>query len=204
MPDQQVRALDVGCSIGASVEAAKRLGWQSIGVDVSDDAVDYCNRLGLKCYAYHGTHLPFPDNSFDVITAWHVIEHVVDVRQTLEDWKRVLRPGGMVVLATPDCSSPKVKKLGKAYKKFWAPEHTYTFNPSNLSQFGEETGLEVTPLRLKPKMKGLSLRLTAYEILRRCNETSHNLMGTQKEFCLVMRKPLQVSSVASQPARRAA
>lgn len=203
VPEEQVRALDVGCSIGASVEAAQRLGWQSVGVDVSVDAVDYCNRLGLNCHAYQGKQLPFPDSTFDVLTAWHVIEHVLDVQQTLSDWQRVLRPGGLIVVATPDGSSPKVKKLGKAYKKFWAPEHTYTFNPVNLGEFASQLGLEVSPLKSRPKRQGLPWNFSLYEAVRRLNEKSHQVLGTQKEFCLVMRKPLAAAApVASQ--RRAA
>lgn len=196
--EKTIRALDVGCSIGASVEAAKRLHWNSVGVDVSQDAVDYCNRIGLKCYWYQGTRLPFPDNTFDVLTAWHVIEHVLDVQQTLSDWQRVLRPGGLIVVATPDGSSPKVKRLGKAYKKFWAPEHTYTFNPDNLAQFATRIGLEPSDFPRKPRLTGLPIQLTGYEWIRRCNEHLHRWRGTHKEFYLVLRKPQAGSTTVTQ------
>lgn len=191
---KKISALDVGCSIGASVEAAERLNWRSVGVDVSEDAVDFCSRRGLKCYSYHGQHLPFESGTFDVLTAWHVIEHVLDVTETLEDWARVLKPGGLIVLATPDGASPKVKKLGKAYKKFWAPEHTYTFNPENLSQFATRVGLIPERLQHKPNLKGLGWNMTCYEAVRRWNENINQMLGTQKEFCLVLKKPTDAAS----------
>lgn len=187
--DEKIRALDIGCSVGASVEAAKRLGWHSIGVDVSQDAVDYCNRHGLRCFALHSEQLPLEPKSIDLITAWHVIEHVSDVRQTLLEWGRVLRKDGIIVLATPDASSPKVRRMGKAYKKFWAPEHTYTFTAKNLSRFASEAGFQIQPMPAQPNLAQLPWGIGFKEMLRRWNENLLHLSGSWKEFYLVLRKP---------------
>jgi len=200
----KLRSLDVGCSIGASVEAAKQLGWHSTGVDVSNEAIDYCNSVGLKCYAVHSDHLPFQPQTFDVVTAWHVIEHVVDVRQTLQDWGRVLKKDGVIVLATPDASSPKVRRLGKAYPKFWAPEHVYTFTPANLAQFAIQAGYQVEVMPRKPNLKGLAWGVGLSETLRRWNENLLHWSGAWKEFYLVLRKPEAQLHADSKQLRRAA
>jgi SAM-dependent methyltransferase len=128
------KMLDVGCSIGATVEAGKQLGWQASGVDVSKVAVEFCRDQGLDCVAIDDHRLPYEDNSFDVLTSWHVIEHV-----TLDEWFRVIKPGGILVLETPDSQCWKAKRLGPAYESFWPHDHLYTFTRSKsiqLSLFG--------------------------------------------------------------------
>ena len=77
-PPKNPKMVDIGCSVGATVVAAKQLGWQASGVDISQAAVDYCREQGLDCYKIDGPELPFEDNTFDLVTNWHVIEHVKD------------------------------------------------------------------------------------------------------------------------------
>jgi SAM-dependent methyltransferase len=143
LESESPRSLDVGCSLGYFVEAACRLGWDAYGVDVSGDAVRFCRHRGLRCQIVAGAYLPYPDGYFDVLTAWHVIEHVRDVAQTLDEWARVLRPGGVLVLETPDSDCLKLKLRGGSYARFWALGHTYTFNRQNLIPFVEAAGLTV-------------------------------------------------------------
>ena len=90
------RLLDIGSSVGCVVEAAIERGWDAVGTDVSASAVAFCRQRNLPCRLISGNVLPFADNSIDVLTSWHVIEHVADVATTLADWFRVLRPGGVM------------------------------------------------------------------------------------------------------------
>ncbi len=101
------------------IEAAINRGWDAAGIDVSASAVEFCRKRNLPCRLVDGNVLPFPDGSFDMLTAWHVIEHVADVEKTLADWFRVLRPNGVLALETPDASSPIVRLRGSSYRKFW-------------------------------------------------------------------------------------
>jgi len=185
---ETLRMLDVGCSIGASVKAGEILGWNSAGVDVSKKAVKECESRGLHCYEIHGDHLPFQEETFDLLTAWHVIEHVPSVQKTLKEWHRVLRKGGIVALATPDASSPKVRKLGKDYPKFWAPEHIYTFTPKNLSAFAERVGFEAVPMESEADLSGMPASVWFHETFRRWIENLNRVRGTWKEFCLILKK----------------
>ena len=102
--------LDIGCSIGATVTAAQRRGWSARGVDVSQTAVDICRRQGLDCRRYDGQRLPFKDESFDVLTSWHVIEHVANVTETLAEWLRSPPPG-----RRPDTGDASRKMLEGAF-----------------------------------------------------------------------------------------
>lgn len=190
--------LDVGCSVGATLEAARVFNWQAVGVDVSQDAVEYCQERDLNAVKVASGHLPFDDASFDLVVNWHVIEHVSDVRQTLDEWYRVLKPGGILFLETPDGASPKVRRLGKHYRKFWAPEHTYTFTYSNLAQFMCSTGFEVIPGPAvgNPFQQGLTF--APYLIADRGFKGLRKLLGVHKEFQIFGRKPA-AESLLRQP-----
>lgn len=182
------RILDVGCSLGFFVEEASARGWDAHGVDLEEDVVAECTTRGLHCQRYDGLALPFPDASFDVLTAWHVIEHVYDVSATLTEWGRVLRPGGLLVIATPDASSPRVRKRGASYRRFWAPEHIYTFEPATLSPFLARAGFTVLPSPL-PAIFGNgpilpALKTLVYDLLDRAKTAA----GMHKAFQVYARK----------------
>ncbi len=180
--------LDVGCSVGVTLEAADRRGWNAVGVDVSGAAVRYCNERGLKAIKVENERLPFDDESFDVLTAWHVIEHVADVRRTLAEWRRVLRVGGLMVLETPDASCFKVRMKGASYRKFWAPEHTYTFEPNTLGPFVEQAGFEQISRPWVGRLSDLSPRMAAYAVAYQAYHGLRCAIGVEKAFQIFARR----------------
>ncbi len=185
---QKPRLLDIGCSVGCTVEAAKLRGWNGCGVDVSDDAVEFCRKRGLDAQSVDSLKLPFDDGSFDVLVAWHVIEHVEDVSETLAEWRRVLKPNGLMVLETPDASSPKVRRLGSEYVKFWAPEHTYTFTPANLAAFLERAGLDIVPEPHTGSLAPLGLKMGAYSLVYHSYLQLRRQFGVHKAFQLFAKR----------------
>ena len=186
---REPRTLDVGCSIGASVEASQRMGWKATGVDVSQAAVDYCCEKGLDCYKIDDFELPFEDNTFDIVTSWHVIEHVDDVRATLNEWYRVVRPGGLLVLETPDSQCLKARRLGAKYQSFWPFDHLYTFTRSNMSSLLQQSGFEVLPSRVLGKFTALPLHLTLYAAGYRTVRETYRALGWCKSIEVCCRKP---------------
>lgn len=191
---QDISLLDIGCSVGATLEAAKAFQWRASGVDVSEDAVEFCKSKGLDAVKVGGLELPFADNTFDVVVNWHVVEHVEDVRTTLAEWKRVLKPGGVLFMETPDASSPKVRKLGVEYRKFWAPEHTYTFTYDNLAKFLEQTGLEIVQGDWIGSLSNHGPLFAPYALMYRLFHGLRRTVGVHKEFQIFARKPVEESS----------
>ncbi len=179
-----VKMLDIGCSIGCTLAAAEQMGWEATGVDVSVDAVKSCKESDLNAIRTDSHILPFEDNVFDVVVSWHVIEHVESVSQTLQEWQRVLKPGGLMVLETPDASSPKVKRKGTKYRRFWAPEHTYTFAPKHLSKFMENVGLQIVPLPFIGPLKGNQLSKIIYSMVYQSCTNLRHWLGHHKSFQL--------------------
>ncbi len=194
-----IRMLDIGCSVGATLSAASRLGWQPTGVDVSQRAADICESRGVDCRVVHDGELPFDDGTFDLVTNWHVIEHVLDVRQTLVEWQRVLKPGGVMILETPDASYLKARIMGPRYKKFWPAEHLYTFNRENLTSIMSSEGFEILPSRLLGGWATLNPAMTGYALGYRSLRAIQRRLRLCKSIEICCRKPLRAAAKKSRP-----
>ncbi|HEV8638143.1 MAG TPA: class I SAM-dependent methyltransferase [Chloroflexota bacterium] len=144
------RLLDVGCGAGVLMDAMRRRGWEVQGVDVTPAAVRIAReRYGLD--AVEGTleGAGFPSGHFDALTLWNVIEHVPDPPATLREAARVLRPGGLIVMATPNVDALDARVFGERWALWEAPRHFNIFSPASLglllraSGFGNATSESV-------------------------------------------------------------
>lgn len=92
--------LDVGCGTGINIEALDALA-PTTGVDLSATALRFCQDRGrTELVQATGERLPFPDGSFDVVTAFGVVEHIEADAEAVAEWSRVVAPGGHLVLLT--------------------------------------------------------------------------------------------------------
>ena len=99
--DRRPRILDVGCGTGANLLMLSQYG-DAEGVDVSEDALAFCRERGLeKVRLGAGEELPYDDGTFDLVTAFDVVEHMDNDLAGLREMRRVLRPGGHVLLFVP-------------------------------------------------------------------------------------------------------
>ena len=96
----ETRILDVGCGTGANLGMLAQFG-AAEGVDVSDDALEFCKLKGLKAHKGLAESLPFADASFDVVTALDVVEHLDDDVAGLKEMHRVLKSGGKTLIFVP-------------------------------------------------------------------------------------------------------
>lgn len=99
-PKSEIRILDVGCGTGANLEMLARFG-AAEGVDVSDDALEFCRAKGLKTHKGLAEKLPFADESFDLVTALDVVEHLDDDVAGLKEMNRVLKKSGRTLIFVP-------------------------------------------------------------------------------------------------------
>lgn len=151
------RWLDVGCSAGFTVEAARNLGYDAWGVDVESWGVNYAREtLGLVNVRQGMLEdQGFADNSFDIITAYEVIEHVPDLNRFLTELKRLLAPGGLIILHTPDVGHWRRPKKLETWDAIIPSEHLYYFSKQTLGRLVKKHGLAVDHwgFNLKPGLR---------------------------------------------------
>lgn len=100
IPNSAIRILDVGCGTGANLEMLKQYG-DSEGVDVSDDALEFCRKKGLKVHKGLAEELPFENETFDLVTALDVVEHLDDDVAGLKEMHRILKKDGKTLIFVP-------------------------------------------------------------------------------------------------------
>ncbi|MGH8378502.1 MAG: class I SAM-dependent methyltransferase [Gammaproteobacteria bacterium] len=117
------RLLDIGCGNGAFLARARDMGWQVVGCEPDREAIMTCRALGLDVRA-GDAFMPDLDNErFDVITLSHVIEHVHNPVALLARVYGLLRPGGLLWLATPNPASLGLRVYGAAWRGLHMPYH---------------------------------------------------------------------------------
>jgi SAM-dependent methyltransferase len=135
------RLLDVGCGNGQFLSEMRDLGWKVTGLDPDERAVRLA-REGRGIEAYQGTlgEMKFPEQSFDVITLVHVIEHAHDPVGTLRECYRVLRVNGRLVLRTPNVASLGHRIFGADWRGLEVPRHLHLFTPRTLLTCAQQAG----------------------------------------------------------------
>ena len=132
--------LDIGAGTGDFLSVAKNDGWQTIGVEPSEKAKSIAKRKGLS-FVKQTTGLA--NNSFDVISMWHVLEHVPDLDKQIKELKRLLKPNGTLLIAVPNFKSFDAKH----YEKFWAaydvPIHFWHFSKTAIKLLFEKEKMKL-------------------------------------------------------------
>ena len=128
------RILDLGCGTGDILILLKDLGLDVYGIDIDKKAIQIGRKRGLK-HLRIGTYKAinaYPNNYFDVIRLYHVIEHVSDPMACLQILYKKLKSGGEVFLSTPNFDSPIRKIFGKYWSSLDAPRHLFIFTHQTL------------------------------------------------------------------------
>lgn len=135
------KLLEVGVAAGFFLKEAERAGWQCVGTEIMDAAIEFATaRLGLDVRKQAAEELSFPEETFDAIAMLEVIEHLYDPRRALRAAWAVLRPGGLLVLTTPNFRSLSRAILGQQWAVISPAEHLYYFTSASLRRLLQETG----------------------------------------------------------------
>lgn len=137
------KLLDIGCGVGDFLHTAEMHGWKCTGVEPSEDAKAIAQKR-MQGEIFSSEELEnMPDGCFDLITMWHVLEHVDDLKWQVEQLRRLVKPDGRIVIALPNYKSYD----GQYYKELWAaydvPRHLNHFNKTTLAKIFKTSGLEL-------------------------------------------------------------
>ncbi|MCJ7718222.1 MAG: class I SAM-dependent methyltransferase, partial [Anaerolineales bacterium] len=137
--------LDVGCNTGFGVEAARRLGFQASGIDLSAEAIEIAQRLYPENSFVAGTAQEFAEggDSFDAILCREVIEHMPEVHSFMTALRSLMKIGGVLWLTTPDAGHFRVPHDFPRWKEVIPPEHVSFFNLTSLKRLFSGYGIEV-------------------------------------------------------------
>jgi len=142
------KILDVGSGTGAFANEMKKSSWDVTAIEPSEDARKFAKQTyGLDVRrAEELYHLP--DDSFDAISLWHVLEHVHQLHPYLQQLKKLLKENGKLIIAVPNYTS----KDARRYKEYWAaydvPRHLYHFSPKSIGVLVEKNGMKI--IQYKP------------------------------------------------------
>jgi SAM-dependent methyltransferase len=136
--------LDVGCGHGWFVKAARQAGWQAQGLDLPSAATRYAReQLGLPIVEGSIEGVDLPDQSYDVITLWHGLEHFIDPLSVLKSIRRLLKPAGRVVIAVPNLRSRGLARQGVQWVWLQQPfVHLWHFSNDSLAALLTEAGFK--------------------------------------------------------------
>lgn len=129
------RVLDVGCATGFFLAAAQRCGWEAMGVEISPYAAQRAQEeFGIPVVVGTLPETKLSSNAFDVVTFWDTIEHLQDPVDCLREARRLLRPGGLAALSTPNLDSLTLALLRGEWRAIAPNEHIYYFTPRTLTR----------------------------------------------------------------------
>ena len=136
--------LDIGTGTGDFLSQAKQNGWQIIGVEPNEKARNIALKKGVT-YIGHTSELE--DHSVDVVTMWHVLEHVPDVNAQIKELKRLLKPAGTIVIAVPNFNSYDANYYGKFWAAYDVPRHLWHFSGLSIKKLFEREKLQLLETR---------------------------------------------------------
>lgn len=139
--------LDIGAGTGDFLSVAKENGWHTIGVEPSDKAKSIAKQKGIS-FVEETSELE--SYSFDVISMWHVLEHVPDLDDQLKELKRLLKPNGTLIIAVPNFKSFDAKHYGKFWAAYDVPIHFWHFSKKAIKMLFEKEEMklvEVLPMK---------------------------------------------------------
>ncbi len=151
LPDKG-RLLDIGCGTGFRLSVAAARGWEVQGVEPSSFASEVAREhYGVPCLTGRLDQTPFADGRYQAVVLHAVIEHVTDPNALLTEAARVLAPGGVIAIQTPNYGSRRVKLRGNTWNEIRPPEHIVMHSETSLRRLAGRVGLEVVGSSTHPR-----------------------------------------------------
>lgn len=132
--------LDIGAGTGEFLAVAAKDGWKTVGVEPSDKARAIAKS---KCVAFIEDTTELESHSFDVISMWHVLEHVPDLEHQIAELKRLIKANGTIIIAVPNFNSYDANYYGNFWAAFDVPIHLWHFSKTAIQKLFAVQNLEL-------------------------------------------------------------
>ena len=140
------KILDVGCGEGTFLLAMNNIGWECHGTEVSSSSEEFSGRLrekGVKVHYGELTNAGFEPGSFDLITFWHVVEHLRNPKEYVRFCRRLLKKNGLLFISVPNIGSTSFSLWKCGWFHLDLPRHLFHFDPKSISFLLENNGFEI-------------------------------------------------------------
>ena len=147
-----IRLLDVGCSSGAFLLSAVKLGFRAEGVEPSLQPVATAQAAGLNVRQGLLQDIGYADGQFDAITLFEVIEHIKEPRSLLQECRRILRPGGILLIGTGNVASWSMAANGANWEYLQIAKHgghVSFFTPASITVLAKRCGFLVDAIKTR-------------------------------------------------------
>lgn len=135
--------LDIGAGTGAFASVMQEAGWKVTGLEPDRDARDNAAR-DYQVKLEDLSHLfELPADNYDAVTLWHVLEHVHQLHEYLETFKKILTQDGVLIIAVPNFTSDDAKYYGRDWAAWDVPRHLWHFSPKSMDVLVKKHGLTV-------------------------------------------------------------
>lgn len=144
------KILDLGCGTGEFIQYCSRKSFISVGIEPNEKARSFgINNLHQDIRSEEALEI-IPADSMDVITLWHVLEHIHNLNEQITRLKQILKTNGILVIAVPNSDSWDARKYGEYWAAYDLPRHLYHFNKNSLTFFLEKKDfklIEIVPMK---------------------------------------------------------
>lgn len=144
--------LDIGCGVGHFLSVAKSEGWDVYGVEISPFATTICKEKGLNVFVGTFSNTKYKSAMFDVITAFDVLEHVIEPNFFLQEVFRILKKGGLFVVSVPNVDSFAAKIKKDRWSQFIVPEHLNYFSSYTMKNFLTKHNFKIVEIYSEPSV----------------------------------------------------
>ena len=177
------RLLDIGCGTGDFLKQAQKAKWEVIGIEPNEQARSVANeKVGKKVFSEKELE-NLDKASFDVITLWHVLEHLPNLEEKILQIKTLLKPKGILIIAVPNFKSYDATH----YYSFWAaydvPRHLWHFSRTSILKLFQPIGFEL--------VKTLPMKFDAYYVSLLSEKYKSGFMNPFKAFWIGFKSNLK-------------
>jgi 2-polyprenyl-3-methyl-5-hydroxy-6-metoxy-1,4-benzoquinol methylase len=142
--------LDIGCGSGEFLNKMKNSGWQVDGIEPDEGARQLANHNYQLEIETPEKLSEFPAKNFDVITLWHVLEHIHQLDKNMVQLTNLLKPDGTLFVAVPNYHSFDAKYYGSGWAAYDVPRHLYHFTVQAMATLLDRYGLQLKKLKMMP------------------------------------------------------
>ncbi|WP_295333867.1 class I SAM-dependent methyltransferase [Flavobacterium sp.] len=135
------KLLDIGAGTGDFLVVAKNDGWNITGIEPSAKAKGIAINKGVN---FADSLSALESHSFDIITMWHVLEHVPNLEDYLTELKRLIKPSGTIIIAVPNFKSFDANFYGRHWAAYDVPRHIWHFSKTAIEKLFAEKGIQLT------------------------------------------------------------